>query len=158
MRLADLLSVDRIDTRLAAHDKHEALYAMARLLASGLDANAGAPAPSAEDVLRVLAEREAVASTGIGDLVAIPHGHLAGVTRFVGALGIRREGIAFESVDGRPASILFALIGPEGATAEHIKCLARISRVLRDDSVRARLLDAEQPESVLEIVLEVDGA
>jgi PTS system nitrogen regulatory IIA component len=157
MRLAELLTVDRIDVRLAAHDKEGALRAIAHLLASGLDPSAGDPVPTVAEVHRVLAEREAVASTGIGDGVAIPHGRLLGVTRFVGALAIRREGVAFQSIDGRPASILFGLIGPEGAPGEHLKCLARISRVLRDERVRARLLCAEEPRKALDIVLEVDG-
>jgi PTS system nitrogen regulatory IIA component len=163
MRLAELLTVERIDTDLAADDKGEALRAMATLLAGGLYANAGGPdawgnrAPSVDDVYRVLAEREALASTGIGQGVAIPHGRLSGLTRFVGALGIQREGVDFDAVDGRPTSILFALVGPDRAAGEHLKCLARISRVLRDDSVRARLLRAEDPRSVLDIVLEIDG-
>jgi PTS system nitrogen regulatory IIA component len=113
--------------------------------------------PSIDEVQRVLAEREAVASTGVGDGVAIPHGRLPGLTKFVGALAIRREGVAFDAVDGRPASIFFGLIGPDRAAGEHLKCLARISRVLRDDAVRTRLLHAEEPEKALAIVLEVDG-
>lgn len=159
MRLAELLTVDRIDTDLAAHDKDEALQAMARLLTTGLSPGTeGGPAPSAEDVHRVLAEREAMASTGVGEGVAIPHGRLAGLTRFVGALAIQRHGVSFDAVDGRPASILFALIGPDRAAGEHLKCLARITRVLRDDAVRARLLDADDASEALRIVLEVDGS
>lgn len=155
MRLAELLTVERIDTDLAAHDKGEALHAMATLLVGGLYTSSGGP--TVDDVHRVLAEREALASTGIGQGVAIPHGRLPGLTRFVGALGIQREGVDFDAVDKRPASIIFALVGPDRAAGEHLKCLARISRVLRDDSVRARLLRAADERAVLEIVLEVDG-
>ncbi|AKF07542.1 PTS sugar transporter subunit IIA [Sandaracinus amylolyticus] len=158
MRLAELLTVDRIDTDLDARDKGDAIRAMAKLLASGLYPSAGGSAPSVEEVERVLREREAVASTGVGDGVAIPHGRLPGLTRFVGALGIQKDGVAFDAIDGRPASILFALIGPDRAAGEHLKCLARISRALRDDSVRAKLLGAEAPQRALDIVLEVDGA
>lgn len=157
MRLAELLTVDRIDTDLAVHDKDGALRAMARLLAAGLYPSGSEAPPSADDVYRVLAEREAIASTGVGDGVAIPHGRLPGVTRFVGALGIHRRGVAFDAVDGRPASILFALIGPDRAAGEHLKCLARISRILRDDGVRARLREASDPARALAIVLEFDG-
>lgn len=157
MRLAELLTVDRIETDLSAHDKDAALRAMARLLAAGLYPSAGDEAPSADDVHRVLAERESVASTGVGDGVAIPHGRLPGVTRFVGALGIHKRGVAFDAIDGKPASILFALIGPDRAAGEHLKCLARISRILRDDRVRARLREARDPAQALAIVLEFDG-
>lgn len=163
MRLAELLTVERIDTELPARDKDEALRAMARLLAHGVYPSAGSPESWSEergkidDVLRVLAEREAVASTGVGEGVAIPHGRLAGLTRFVGALGIRRGGVPFDAVDGQPASIFFALIGPDRAAGEHLKCLARISRALRDHAVRDRLLHADDPQRALQIVLEVDG-
>jgi PTS system nitrogen regulatory IIA component len=158
MHLRELLTVERIDTDLDANDKAEALKEMARLLAGGLYPSAGSgAAPSAEEVWRVLSEREAVASTGIGDGVAIPHGRLPGLTKFVGALGIQRNGVAFESVDGRPASILFALIGPDRAAGEHLKCLARISRLLRDTRVRERLIASGEPEKALEIVLAHDG-
>lgn len=157
MRLAELLTLDRIDTRLAARHKDGALREIAVLLADGLYPSADEPAPSADDVYRVLAEREAVASTGVGEGVAIPHGRLPGVKRFVGALAIRREGVPFEAVDGRPASIFFGLIGPDRAAGEHLKCLARISRALRDEGVRARLLEAGDAQRALEIVLEVDG-
>lgn len=157
MRLAELLTADRIDTRLTVPDKDAALRAMSRLIALGLYPSAGGEAPTADDVYRVLAEREAVASTGVGDGVAIPHGRLPGVTRFVGALGIQRGGVAFDAIDGQPAQILFALIGPDRAAGEHLKCLARISRALRDDAVRAKLRDASDPGSALAIVVEVDG-
>lgn len=157
MRLAELLTVDRIDTDLDARDKGDAIRAMARLLAHGLYPSAGGEAPSVEEVERVLREREAVASTGVGEGVAIPHGRLPGVTRFVGALGIQKDGVAFDAIDGRPASILFALIGPDRAAGEHLKCLARISRALRDVAVREKLLGAAEPQRALDIVLEVDG-
>lgn len=158
MRLAELLTVERIDTHLEARDKRDAIRAMAELLAQGIYPSAGDGAPSVDEVERVLREREAVASTGVGEGVAIPHGRLPGLTRFVGALGIRREGVAFDAIDGRPASIFFALIGPDRAAGEHLKCLARISRALRDDTVRARLLGAGEAQRALDIVLEVDGA
>ncbi len=158
MRLTELLTVDRIDPELAARDKEQALEAMAKLLAHGIHASAAGPTPSVDDVRRVLAEREAVASTGMGEGVAIPHGRMAGLTRFIGALAIQREGVPFDAVDGRPASIFFALIGPDRAAGEHLKCLARISRLLRDAAVRARLLAAPDAARALAIVLDVDAA
>jgi nitrogen PTS system EIIA component len=156
MRLAEILTVERIDTRLDVSDKRSALRAMAALLARGVYPSAGAEAPDAEEVERVLREREQVASTGVGEGVAIPHGRLRGVTRFVGALGIQPGGVAFDAVDGRPAAILFALIGPDRAAGEHLKCLARISRVLRDEGVRRRLLAAEGPQAALDVLLDFD--
>lgn len=157
MRLAELLTVERIDTRLAARNKRDAIRAMAELLAQGVYPSANERGPSVDEIERVLRERESIASTGVGEGVAIPHGRLPGLTRFVGALALQKEGVAFDSVDGRPAFILFALIGPDRAAGEHLKCLARISRVLRDGSLRARLLAADEPQQALDVVLEVDG-
>lgn len=156
MRLAELLTIDRVDTDLRAQDKREALVSLSRLLASGLDVEQ-AETERVDNVHRILEARESLASTGVGEGVAIPHGRVPGLERFVGALAIRRAGVAFDAVDGRPASIFFALIGPDRSAGEHLKCLARISRVLRDESVRARLLQAEDPGRALDIVLEVDG-
>jgi PTS system nitrogen regulatory IIA component len=155
MRLEEILDVDRIDADFTATSKHAALEALAQLLSEGAT-EAGARASSG-DVLRVLEAREAVQSTGVGSGVAIPHGRVWGLERFVGALAIHRGGVEFGAIDGRPVSILFAVIGPEKAAGEHLKCLARIGRLLRDDSVRARLQRATSPEDALSIVREVDG-
>jgi PTS system nitrogen regulatory IIA component len=112
---------------------------------------------SIDDVRHVLEAREALQSTGVGSGVAIPHGRLGGLDRFVGALAIHHGGVEFEAIDGQPVSILFAVIGPERAAGEHLKCLARIGRLLRDDAVRARLHGAKSAEDALSIVREVDG-
>lgn len=155
MRLGEILAVDRIDADFTATSKHAALEALAELLCEGLN-EAGATA-STVDILRVLEAREALQSTGVGSGVAIPHGRLGGLDRFVGALAIHHHGVEFEAIDGRPVSILFAVIGPEKAAGEHLKCLARIGRLLRDDSVRERLQRATSPEDALSIVREADG-
>jgi PTS system nitrogen regulatory IIA component len=155
MRLQEILDVDRIDADFTADTKAAALSALAQLLSEGA-ADAGVSASSGE-VLRVLEAREALQSTGVGSGVAIPHGRLGGLDRFVGALAIHHEGVEFEAIDGQPVCILFAVIGPERAAGEHLKCLARIGRMLRDDSVRARLQGATSAEAALSIVREVDG-
>ena len=157
MKLSDILSLDRIDTRLHASDKSQVLRVLSELIAAERPAHANGHALSADAVARVLSEREALASTGVGDGVAIPHGRLAGLDHFVAALAIRRDGVLFDAIDGRPATIFFAVVGPERASGEHLKCLARIGRVLRDDSVRTRLLAAEQPADALAIVVAAEG-
>ncbi len=160
MKLSEILSLERIDTHLAAMDKPEVLRALSALMAreNDLVRENGAHRPaSADAIARVLGEREALASTGVGDGVAIPHGRLPGLDHFVAALAIRREGVPFDAIDGRPASIFFAVVGPERASGEHLKCLARIGRVLRDDDVRSRLLEAERPADALAIVLAAEG-
>jgi len=148
MKLSEILTLDRIDTHLAATDKSDVLRALSKLIAIG----------EAASIEKVLDAREKLASTGIGDGVAIPHGRVAGLDHFVAALAIRAEGVPFDAIDGRPASIFFAVVGPEKAAGEHLKCLARIGRVLRDDGVRTRLLSATGPADALAIVTGADGA
>lgn len=152
MKLSEILTLERIDTHLEAADKPDVLRALSRLIASE---RSGAGEPSS--IERVLDEREKLASTGIGDGVAIPHGRVAGLDHFVAALAIRREGVPFDAIDGRPASIFFAVVGPERAAGEHLKCLARIGRVLRDDATRARLLAVTEAADALAIVTSAEG-
>lgn len=153
MRLADILTLDRVTVRLDAGDKPSALRALAHLFvesASGVSAETDA-------IVRVLEEREALASTGVGSGVAIPHGRLAGVEELVAAVGIAKRGVDFDAIDGRPAHILVAVLAPEAQTGAHLKALARFSRLLRHDRVRARLIDAPDEEAAFAIILEEDG-
>src|SRR6185503_21035524 len=89
-----------------------------------------------QKVLDVLLERERISTTAIGEGVAIPHGKLAGVDRVLGAFARSPEGVDFASLDGGPTHLFFALIAPENAAADHLKALARISRLLKDEAFR----------------------
>lgn len=155
--MAEFLSVERIDTDLQGGDKADALRALAGLLAGAGPSGHDTAWPTSDEIHRALLQREALGSTGVGDGVAIPHGRLPAIDCFAGALAIRRGGVPFEAVDGRPVSIMFALIGPERAAGEHLKCLARISRVLRDPGVRERLRAAEGAGSARRILIDADG-
>lgn len=151
VRLAEILNEQRVTVRLQAEDKRSALDALARLFV--LDD----PRLDRDAIQRVFEEREALASTGVGSGVAIPHGRLPDVERLVAAVGICKGGVEFEAIDGRPAHILVAVLGPERQTGEHLKALARFSRLLRDERVRTRLLDAADDAAALEILLREDG-
>jgi PTS system nitrogen regulatory IIA component len=96
-----------------------------------------------DEVERVLTDRERLQSTGVGGGVAIPHGSLERLDHTVGAVLLCPEPVDFEAIDGAPVSILFAVVGPNRATGEHLKTLARVSRLLRDDGFRERLLSAD---------------
>jgi PTS system nitrogen regulatory IIA component len=150
VRLADILTVDRITVRLRAEDKPAALRELARLFVGadeGVDEDA---------ITNVFEEREALASTGVGSGVAIPHGRLPQVTRLRAAVGISAPGVDFDAIDGRPAHILVAVLGPEQKTGEHLKALARFSRLLRNGSVRQKLLEADSAQRALEVIVEED--
>ena len=149
MRLDEVLRADDVTTDLPAADKDATLRGLARLLsrADALDEDA---------VYRAIADRERLASTGIGSGVAMPHGRLH-VDRQRMALAICRQGIAFDSVDGEPAHILVALLTPYQHPGDQIKVLARVSRVLRRPSVRERLLQAASRDDALRIMVEEDA-
>lgn len=152
MMIREILDEPRIDVALSVTDKREALDAMARLLCVG-----AAAATDPKALSEVLSAREALGSTGVGDGVAIPHGRVPGLDRFVAALAVSRGGIPFESIDGEPVDVLFALVGPERASGEHLKCLARIGRLLRDPGVRRCLRESADARAALDLVLAADS-
>jgi len=109
------------------------------------------------DVARVLSEREDLASTAIGEGVAVPHGKLRSLDGIVACLGRSRQGVAFGSVDGAPTHLFFVMVAPEGATGTHLKALARISRVFKDAGFRRRLLDADDADTMYAILAQEDA-
>jgi PTS system nitrogen regulatory IIA component len=147
MRLADVLKIEAIRTDLSAKDKESTLRALARIFAESdcvLDE---------ESVYRAFSDREALATTGLGSGVAIPHGRVD-TDQFRVVIAISPEGVPFDSIDGQPAHIVFAVLGPVQNPADQLRMLARISRVLKDQSVRRRLLAATSSEDALKIVIE----
>ncbi|EYF08610.1 PTS sugar transporter subunit IIA [Chondromyces apiculatus] len=138
--------------------KAEALLRLATLLAAGVSTGVNGrelrgPSGPTEEIARVLVERERLQSTGVGGGVAIPHGVLEGAERQVGAVLLCPRSIDFEAIDGAPVSILCAVIGPTRATGEHLKMLARISRLLRDAGFRERLLAARNGKVAFEMIV-----
>ena len=101
-------------------------------------------------------EREKVYTTGIGRGVAIAHGKTPCVENTVILLGISKEGIDFESMDGRPTHIFFLLLTPENSTGLHLKLLARISRLLKKESFKEKLLKATSQDEVIAVIEEED--
>lgn len=97
-------------------------------------------------------------STGIGNGVAIPHGKARLVDRMVAACGVAREGIEFDTVDGEPASLFVLLVAPESAGALHVKVLANISRLLKEESVRRMLRESASPEDFLAVLRNAEAA
>jgi nitrogen PTS system EIIA component len=105
---------------------------------------------------RVVLDREKLGSTGIGEGVAIPHGKMKGINTVVCAFGRSVKGIDFQAVDEKPVHIFFLLLAPENAASLHLKMLSRISRILRDPSFRARLLEDGAREGLYRNILEED--
>jgi nitrogen PTS system EIIA component len=153
MRLVEILSEDRVVLTHGLAEKSAALDAIAELLAKGTSSH------DAAHVRAVLEEREGLQSTGIGDGVAIPHGFLGELSTQVAALLVAPDGVPFESIDERPAKIILGVIGPKRANAqlEHLRILARASKVLRDPTLRERILTAQSARALYEVVREADA-
>ena len=141
MRLTELINAQAVNTRLRARSKRDAIAELVELLESarGID--------SQGEVLDRVLRREAMMSTGIGNGVAIPHGKAKLVDRMVAACGVSSEGIEFESVDGEPAKLFILLVAPETGGALHVKVLANISRLLKEESVRQSLREASNADA-----------
>jgi PTS system nitrogen regulatory IIA component len=142
MHLADFITLDRILPEMQSTGKQQAIAELAGLVCGGRSEEL------CDEIARVLSDRERLASTAIGDEIAIPHGKLDGVSRLEIALGRSRVGIDFESVDGRPTRLFFVLVAPGDATALHLKALARISRLCKEPLFRSQLLGAVSAEAM----------
>jgi len=134
MHLGDLISPEAVLPSLKTKSKKQLLQELSARAAR----IAGLPE---RDIFDVLWQREQLGSTGLGQGVAIPHGKLGGLKQIVGLFALLAEPIEFDAVDGEPVDIVFLLLAPEGAGADHLKALARISRLLRErgavDKLRA---------------------
>lgn len=104
------------------------------------------------DLARVLLDRERLGSTGIGGGIGIPHGKWKGLDSLMLGFGLSRNGVDFESIDGLPTHIFFLLITPENSIDIHLKLLSQISRILKNDYFKERLLHANDPEEVIRII------
>jgi len=151
MKITDILNREASILELSAHAKDALLEEMAGALATAeadLEENA---------LLRVLREREALQSTGIGEGVAIPHGKVAGLDRLVATFARSTRGVDFDSIDGEPTQLFFLLVVPEQSGGQHLKALARISRFFRDASFRERLMAAQDLDEVFRAIEEEDA-
>ena len=150
MKITDFLKAPSVIAALAGRDKNAALEEMADGLASCQ------PNLDRKKIRDVLVEREKISTTAIGEGVAIPHGKLPGIDRIFGLFGRSQEGIDFASLDGEPTHLFFALIAPENAAADHLKALARISRLLKEEAFRRRLMTAENQQELYTMIAEED--
>ncbi|MCG8421792.1 MAG: PTS sugar transporter subunit IIA [Proteobacteria bacterium] len=151
MRIVDLIHREMILPSLRSTDK----IGIIKELAAHLAANHSALDRST--LTRVLIERESLASTAIGEGVAIPHGKLSAVDSIVACLGRVRRGVDFDSMDGQPTYLFFVLVAPEASTGAHLKALARISRVFKDAEFRRRLLSADDADQMYAVIAEEDA-
>jgi mannitol/fructose-specific phosphotransferase system IIA component (Ntr-type) len=148
--LTELLTPDRVRIPLLGAGKPELIEELVSVLVA--DGSIGEPA----EVLRAVLDREEVLSTGIGNGVAIPHGKSEGVSSLVLAAGVTSRPVDFEALDGDPVSLLFLLVGPGAAAGDHVKALSRISRLLRRDRFRRRLIAAADAATFYSVIAEAE--
>ncbi len=146
MNIEDMLAADAIIPRLEAEDKKQALQA----LAAKAETATGAGAP---DIYAALLQRERLSSTSLGRGIAIPHVKLPGVKAITCIFARLEHPIPFESHDGEPVDLLFFLLAPEGAGADHLKALARISRLVRESATLEGLRSAKDAEGLRNVLM-----
>ena len=151
MKITDFLTPEMVSPDLKGKTKPEVLRELAACLtAQHLEI-------PLDELSAVLAERERLGSTAIGDGIAIPHGKLSAVTRILGAFGRHVAGVDFESLDGNPTHLFFMLVAPEDSTSLHLKALARVSRLFRDATFREKLLAAPDANEIFRLIRDEDS-
>ena len=150
MKLTEILPETLVIPSLKGQTKDEVLRELAECMA------AAHPEVEAGRLLDVLWERERLGSTAIGDGIAIPHGKLPGLKTVLAAFGRHLQGVDFQSLDGNPSKLFFLLVAPEDSVGQHLKALARVSRLLKDPAFRNRLLTAHDRGEVYRNIREED--
>ena len=149
MKICDVLQKKAIIADLNAQNKKGILEELVEPVAQITGVNQ-------EDLVKVLMERERLGSTGIGGGIGIPHGKMKSLESLILGIGLSRKGVDFESLDNKPAHIFFLLITPENSTGLHLKLLARISRILKNEPFKDRLLGASDQDEILSFIKEED--
>jgi PTS system nitrogen regulatory IIA component len=149
--IRDLLKDDLIIEEIAATDKIGVIREFSRLLKSA------GRIENEDELVRVLLERESLGSTGIGDGVAIPHAKLHFLSEMIVAFGKSSRGVDFQSIDQKPAYLFFLLLTPDDRPGEHLKALARISRILKNPVLRQNLKRPSPGKQLQILILEEDG-
>jgi PTS system nitrogen regulatory IIA component len=147
MEITDLLAPEAVLSSVKAQGKKQLLQEMAERIAP----ICGIPE---RRIFETLIERERLGSTGMGQGIAIPHGRLAGLNKIVGMFARIETPIAYDAVDNQPVDLVFLLLAPEGAGADHLKALARVSRLLRNQQTCEKLRAAKDPEVLYALLTE----
>jgi PTS system nitrogen regulatory IIA component len=143
--LGDLILPRAIVPRARWQTRKQVISEMAAVMAS-------AGRLDQKTVIEALLERERLGSTGVGEGVAIPHARVEGLERPIGGFAHLRDPVDFEAIDERKADLVFMLLAPTDSGAEHLRALARVARVFRQESIRAALRRAQTADAVLAIL------
>ena len=145
MLLTDLVAPGAIIPALKVNSKKQLLQELAAKAAE-------LSGQSERTILEILQQREKLGSTGVGNGIAIPHGKLAKLTKLFGVFARLDRAIDFEALDGQPVDLVFLLLAPEGAGADHLKALARVARLLRDSEIARKLRNSRDAEALYAVL------
>jgi PTS system nitrogen regulatory IIA component len=152
MKIADIFRKEHIVERLQSKTKGDVLAELSGVFLHG-DSKL-----RHEAVVNTLLEREKLGSTGIGDGIAIPHGKIADLDNLIVSFGRSIEGVEFDAMDGKPAHLFFLLLAPENTTGQHLKALAKISKMLKDKTFRKKLMEAKSKDEFYTVIADKDDA
>lgn len=152
MKIAEILSADRVSSGLTFTSKKKALEDLAQLLAKG------AKSVAATDILTSLSTREKLGSTGLGHGVAIPHGRIAGIENSVGAIMRLKHPLDYDAHDGHPVDLIFGLLVPQGATEAHLKHLAAIAEMFSDEVFCKKARAATDSQALFQLIADYTPA
>jgi PTS system nitrogen regulatory IIA component len=151
MNISDLLAPEAVLASLKAQSKKQLLQELAAR------AQLRTQLPE-KQVFETLNEREKLGTTGVGAGIAIPHGRMAGITGITGIFARLESSIDYEAVDGQPVDLVFMLLAPENAGADHLKALAKVSRLLRNQQTCEKLRAAQSAEALYAILIDQTGS
>jgi nitrogen PTS system EIIA component len=145
MPLSDLVALQAVVPALKVNSKKQALQELAARAAA-------LTARGEREILDILQQREKLGSTGVGNGIAIPHGKLPKLDRLFGLFARLDRPIDFEALDGQPVDLVFLLLAPESAGADHLKALARVARLLRDPDTAKKLRESRDADAIYAVL------
>ena len=151
MKISTILKQEHIIEELNSSDKKNVLSELSTFL------EIKGEITSKEKLLVALIEREKLGSTGIGENVAIPHAKISEIDKIITVFGRSKNGVEFESLDKKPVNFIFLVLAPENSTGEHLKALARISRLFKNTSLRESVLKASEADQIYSILVDEDS-
>ncbi len=151
MKISEILKQEYIIKELNSPDKKNVLDELSTFLETKGDVT------SKEKLLDALKEREKLGSTGIGENVAIPHAKISDIDKIITVFGRSKNGVEFESLDQKPVNFIFLVLAPENSTGQHLKALARISRLFKNTSLRESVLKANEADQIYSILVDEDS-
>jgi len=151
MKISEILTKENIIKDLKSFDKESVLEELSNFLKDRGEI------PNKKNLLLSLIEREKLGSTGIGENVAIPHAKIRDIDKIITVFARSQIGVEFESLDQKPVNFIYLILAPENSTGQHLKALARISRLFKNPSLRESVLRANETDQIYSILVDEDS-